>query len=126
MLIDRFIDAKTSGNSSIFIWGTGQATRDFLYVSDAVRALEIAARIYNGCGAINLGTGNETKIIDLAETIAGHIGYTGDIKTDPSKPDGQPRRVLDITRARDLLNWTPRVTLDDGLTDTIEWRLGNA
>lgn len=125
MLIDRFIAAAQNDYESVIIWGTGQASRDFLYVDDAVRAILAAAQFVEQPLPINVGTGVETKIIDLAETIAGTVGFSGEILTDESKPDGQPIRVLNIERARSMLNWSPRVTLQQGLEETIEWRLNN-
>lgn len=125
MLIDRFIEAAQNEYSSVTIWGTGTATRDFLYVDDVVRAILAAGERVETPTPINVGTGVETRIIDLAEQIATIVGFQGEIHTDPDKPDGQPRRVLDITRACDLLGWFPRVTLAQGLEETIFWRLNN-
>lgn len=121
MLIERFWHAAAEHQPSVTIWGTGQATRDFLYVDDAVAALEIAARRYNEPDPVNIGTGEEISIIDLAYSIAQAVGFNGQILTDPSKPDGQPRRVLDITRAKEKLGWAPSVNIEDGLKRTVEW-----
>lgn len=102
-------------------WGTGQATRDFLYVEDACEGIIRAAERLDSPEPVNLGTGKETTIRALSVIIAGWCGYRGSIRWDKSKPDGQPRRVLDTTRQRAVLDWMPSVCLDDGLRQTVEW-----
>ena len=105
------------------VWGTGQATREFLYVQDAADAIVAAAEKYDAADPINLGSGEEISIRDLAAIICGMMAYEGEIEWDHSKPDGQPRRSLDTSRARDLLGWQARVPLREGLERTIDWYL---
>ena len=106
---------------SVEIWGTGKPTRDFLYVGDAARGLEMAARLYDAPEPINLGTGEETSIMYLAQLISEIMEWNGTILTDESKPDGQPARVLDISRARESFGWFPQISLFAGLWETIDW-----
>lgn len=121
MLIDRIAAAKRHNEDCVTIWGTGMATRDFLYVADAVRGIEAAARLYDSSEPVNLGTGEETSIMGLARLIAGILEWGGEIWTDPDKPDGQPMRVLDITRAQSCFGWFPQTSLISGLWSTIDW-----
>lgn len=107
---------------SVTLWGTGSASREFLYAGDCARAIGIALEKNTGPEPINLGTGGEVTIRDLAERIKVIGSYTNvDIEWDDTKPDGQPRRCLDITRARNVLRWEPRVSLDELLQRTIQW-----
>jgi GDP-L-fucose synthase len=124
-LIKKFVEAKTNKDKSVVCWGTGNATREFLYVDDASKAISKSLEIDTGPDPINLGGGSEIKIKDLAEKIGSFVGYDGTIEWDSSKPDGQPRRFLDISRAKEILNWAPSVTFDHGLKNTIEWYLNN-
>jgi nucleoside-diphosphate-sugar epimerase len=124
-LIKKFVEAKTNKDKSVVCWGTGNATREFLYVDDASKAISKSLEIDTGPDPINLGGGSEIKIKDLAEKIGSFVGYDGTIEWDSSKPDGQPRRFLDISRAKEILNWVPSVTFDHGLKNTIEWYLNN-
>src|SRR5262245_6429247 len=98
-LIRKFEDALEEGTGAVELWGTGRASREFLYVEDAARGICRAADRYSGSEPVNLGAGFEITIRELAETIASLMGFRGEIRWDPSKPDGQPRRCLDTTRA---------------------------
>jgi GDP-L-fucose synthase len=120
-LIRRFHDAKSNHHRTVQCWGTGQCSREFLYVDDAADALLAAGRHYDGPDPINIGTGQEITIIELAELIADLVGFDGDIEWDATQPDGQPKRRLDVSRARDLLNWSARIDLRTGLQRTIQW-----
>ena len=119
-LIRRFVEARDSGEDTVTCWGTGDATREFLYVTDAAEGVVRAAEIINHPDPINLGTGREVSIDELARTIARHVGFTGTIRWNPDMPDGQPRRCLDVSRAKKLLNWQATVDLDEGLRRTLE------
>lgn len=120
-LVRKFCGAAERREDTVTCWGTGQASREFLFVDDAAEAIVLAARIHNDSQPINLGTGEEIKIAELAELIASLTGFTGDIVWDAKRPDGQPRRQLDTTRATTLLGWQARVELEEGLRRTIDW-----
>jgi GDP-L-fucose synthase len=120
-LIRKCTEARRRGDDHITCWGTGSASREFLYVADAAEGLVQAAEVMNDPLPINLGTGREITIRRLVELIAKLTGFTGGIEWDTEKPDGQPRRCLDVSRAAELLNWHPRVDLEEGLQRTIEW-----
>lgn len=120
-LIRLFDRAKQKRSTSVSVWGTGRATRDFLYVEDAAEAIVLAAERYNDGKPINIGSGNEISIRELAETVAKKIGYTGKILFNASKPDGQPRRRLDTTRARELFGFTATTPFHTGIEQTISW-----
>jgi GDP-L-fucose synthase len=122
-LIRKCIEAKQSRQPEIRLWGDGSPTREFLYVEDAAEALVLAAERYNGEQPVNLGTGEEITIRDLAQLIARQVGFTGEIVWDPTKPNGQPRRCLDVTRARELFGFEPRFKFPEGLQRTISWYL---
>jgi GDP-L-fucose synthase len=120
-LILKIDKAITVGKSSIKLWGTGNASREFLYVEDCADAICKSLEINTSPQPINVGTGAEIKIRDLATTLCKIMGYTGDIIYNPSFPDGQPRRCLDTTKANELLGFTASKTLYDGLRDTVSW-----
>jgi len=120
-LIKKCVDARERGDAYIDAWGTGSASREFLYVEDAARALVLAAERYDGRDPVNLGVGSEITIRDLTELIARLTGFGGEIRWDPSKPDGQPRRALDTSRAREAFGFTAGTSFQDGLRATIEW-----
>ncbi len=120
-MIRRFLEAKEAGDDLVTLWGTGEASRDFLYVDDAAAALVLAAEKYDEPEPMNLGTGVETRIRRLAYLIADATGYSGHISWDASKPDGQPRRVLDNTKAWHHLGWTAKTPLERGLAETVRW-----
>jgi GDP-L-fucose synthase len=120
-MIRKFLEAKEHGSPTVTLWGDGSPTRDLLFVRDAARGLVLAAQKYDLPAPLNLGTGEEVAIRDLARRIADATGYRGAVIWDGTKPNGQPRRCLDTRRARELLGWSPRTSLDEGLKMTIEW-----
>lgn len=120
-LIRRVIEAQREGKTSVEVWGSGRPSRDFLYVDDAAFAIVRAAEIYESADPINIGSGREVSIRDLAETILRLMDFRGSITWLADKPDGVPRRVLDITRAREVLGFNPATSLEEGLQKTIAW-----
>jgi GDP-L-fucose synthase len=124
-LIRKCFEAKESGAGSITAWGTGSPTREFLYVEDCARGIVMAASGYDGELPVNLGSGQEISIKDLLTTIAELVGYTGEISWDSSQPDGQPRRCLDTSRARQSFGFQAQVPLSEGLRRTVEWYRDN-
>ena len=112
---------RSSSEPSITAWGTGNATREFLYVEDAAEAVLIAAELYNKPDPVNIGSGSEISIRDLSEKIGSLTGYRGAVKWDAGQPDGQPRRSLDTSRALSEFGWRATTTLDEGLQETIDW-----
>lgn len=121
-LILKFYSAMRNGQD-VTIWGTGEASREFLYAQDCAEAIELAIQKNVGPEPINIGTGKEIKIVDLAEEIANQTGFTGTIFFDKTKPDGQPRRCLDTTKAELSLGFKAKTDLKDGLKQTIQWFL---
>ncbi|MEX2619063.1 MAG: GDP-L-fucose synthase [Egibacteraceae bacterium] len=120
-LIRKFVAARDAGDAFVEVWGTGAATRAFCYVDDAARAVVDATERYDGPDPVNIGAGEEVSIAELARLIATHTGFDGQIRWDTSRPDGQPRRMVDTTRARERFGFTAGVGLDDGLARTIAW-----
>lgn len=120
-LIKKFYEAKINQLDRVEVWGTGNATREFLYVNDAVEGIMKATERYNGREPVNMGSGKEISIRDLADLIAKEIGFEGEIFWDTSKPDGQPRRALDISRARELFGFEAKTEFAEGLRRTIDW-----
>jgi GDP-L-fucose synthase len=120
-LIRKVQEAQTAGDSHIEVWGTGTASREFLYVEDAARAIVLATEKYDGPEPVNVGAGFEIKIRDLVELIARLMGFGGEIRWDAGKPDGQPRRCLDTSRAERLFGFRAQTRFEDGLRRTIEW-----
>ncbi len=120
-MIRKFVEARDQGLPSVTLWGTGSASREFLYVEDAAEGILLAAERYDGPEPVNLGAGFEIRIGDLAELIKGLCRYEGEIVWDTSRPDGQPRRMLDVTRARDWFGFEARTGFEDGLRRTIDW-----
>jgi GDP-L-fucose synthase len=120
-LIRKCEDARTAGHDEVVCWGTGAATREFLYVDDAAEGIVRATEVMDEPVPINLGGGEEIAIRDLVTRIAAACDYAGRITWETSKPDGQPRRALDISRARTLLGWEPRQDFDSGLAATVAW-----
>ncbi|MEA3502931.1 MAG: GDP-L-fucose synthase [Actinomycetota bacterium] len=120
-LIRKFVHARDTGADTVDVWGTGSASREFLYVEDAARGIILATEQYESSEPVNIGAGREVTIRDLVEMIAGIVGFEGEIRWDSSKPDGQPRRMLDTSRARESFGFEARVELDDGLRRTIAW-----
>ena len=124
-LIKKCVEAKESGASSVSVWGTGTASRDYLYVVDAAQAIVLAAQVRNSPEPINLGNNREVTIRETVETIARIVGFNGTLVWDSSKPDGQPRRRVDASRAERELGWHASTTFEDGLRNTVEWYLAN-
>jgi GDP-L-fucose synthase len=120
-LIKKCIDARERGDTFIDAWGTGSASREFLYVEDAARGIVRAAEHYDGRDPINLGVGSEITIRDLTEIISRLTGFIGEVRWNPSKPDGQPRRALDTSRAREAFGFTAGTSFEQGLRATIDW-----
>lgn len=120
-MIRRFVEAVESGAKVVTNWGTGQATREFLHAEDAARAIVLAAATSVDPAPMNIGTGTETSIAQLADAIAEATGFTGTIAWDTSKPDGQPKRYLDVQRARDLLGFSAATDLRTGIKQTVDW-----
>jgi GDP-L-fucose synthase len=124
-LIKKCVDAIDEGSGHIDVWGTGSATREFLYVEDCAEGILLAAENYDGAEPVNLGAGREIAIRDLAELIAELTGFDGELRWDPSKPDGQPRRAVDASAAHSAFGFRPRTELRDGLRETIDWYRAN-
>jgi nucleoside-diphosphate-sugar epimerase len=120
-LIRRCEEARLAGAESITCWGTGRASREFLYVEDCAEAIALAAERYDGPEPVNVGSGQEITIRELTERIAALTGFTGDLLWDERQPDGQPRRRLDTSRARDRFDFEASTPLEDGLRRTIDW-----
>jgi GDP-L-fucose synthase len=125
-LIRKMVEAQEHGADQIVLWGDGTPTREFLHVEDCAEGIWRAARLYDGQEPVNLGTGEEISIRDLAELVAELTGYDGEIVWDTSKPNGQPRRKLDTSRAEELFGFRAQRTLREGLTQTIEWYVAQA
>ena len=119
--VRKCIEAQAAGHASIECWGTGSASREFLYVDDAAEGIVRAAEEVDEPTPINLGTGGEITIRDLVVLVAETCGYHGEIRWDASKPDGQPRRCVDSARAAELLGWRAHTSLREGLRKTVEW-----
>jgi GDP-L-fucose synthase len=124
-LIKKCVEAKERGAGHVDVWGTGSASREYLYVDDAAEAIVRATESHVGTEPINLGADREVTIKETVEAIARLVGFEGELRWDTSKPDGQPRRGVDGSRARRLLSWEPEVDFDSGLRDTIGWYLAN-
>ena len=107
-MIAKFVEAAERGDGEVTLWGTGEPTREFLYVDDAARAILLAAERLDTSDAVNIGNGTETRIRDLAETVARLAGFEGELVWDTSQPDGQPARYLDVSRARELMGFEAR------------------
>lgn len=120
-LIRKCVSAKEEGRTEITLWGDGSPTREFLYVEDAAEGILLAAEQYEGNLPVNLGTGEEISIRDLARLIAAEVGFTGQIQWDVTKPNGQPRRCLDVSRAKQLFGFQARHGLSDGVRKTVQW-----
>ncbi|MBT9150328.1 MAG: GDP-L-fucose synthase [candidate division WS2 bacterium] len=124
-LIKRIFDAKELDMDYITAWGTGKATREFLYVEDAAEGIILATEKYNKPEPVNIGSGFEISIKDLVELIVQLVGFDGEIRWDRSKPDGQPRRCLDVGRAKEEFGFEAKVDFMEGLKNTIEWYATN-
>ena len=120
-LIRKYLEAKEQGASEIVAWGDGSPTREFIYVEDAAEGIALATERYNSSEPVNIGSSFEISIKDLTETIARLTGFNGTIRWDTSKPNGQPRRKLDTTRAREAFGFEAKTDFEDGLKRTIDW-----
>lgn len=120
-MIRKLVEARIHGREHVDLWGDGSPTREFLYVSDAARGIVDAAERYDDPDPVNLGAGFEITMRDLAQKIAAATGFTGEIRWDASRPNGQPRRMLDVSRARERFGFSATTSLDDGLARTIAW-----
>ncbi|MEJ2485514.1 MAG: GDP-L-fucose synthase [Anaerolineales bacterium] len=120
-LIRKCVEAKQRGDEEIVVWGTGFPTREFLYAGDAAEGIALAAENYNGSEPVNLGSGMEISIKDLVELIVKLTGFEGKVIWDKSKPDGQPRRALDVTRAKDYFGFQAKTPFEEGLRNTINY-----
>ncbi len=124
-LIRKFHEAKIKSNPSVTIWGTGSPRREFLHVDDLADACIFLMNHYDESDIINVGCGEDISIAELALLVKGVVGYTGDIEYDIEKPDGTPRKLLDVSRLRDL-GWRPKLSLEEGIKKTYEWYCQNA
>lgn len=124
-LIRKCVEAKERGDRVLPVWGTGKPTREFIYVEDAAEAIVRAAEVLETPEPVNIGSGVEIPISDLAKLVALKTGFRGELRFDPNMPDGQPRRCLDVTRAKELLGFTSKTTLANGMEKTIAWYLAN-
>jgi GDP-L-fucose synthase len=120
-MIRKFLEAQERGEKEVVLWGDGSPTREFLYVEDAVEGILLASEKYNGIDPVNLGSGNEISIKDLAEKVAHLTGFEGKLVWDTSKPNGQPRRGLDVSRAQALFGFRANTPFEEGLRRTIDW-----
>jgi GDP-L-fucose synthase len=120
-MIRKFLEAKASDAQEVVLWGDGSPTREFLYVDDCVEALLLAAQRYESSDPVNVGAGFEISIRDLAELIARLTGYTGQLRWDTTRPNGQPRRMLDTTLARERFGFEAKTSFESGLRRTIDW-----
>jgi len=119
-LINRYVTAKRAGSSDVTLWGTGSAMREFLHSSDLASAVLLACEKYDSDSHLNIGTGEDLSIKELASKVSKLSGFTGQTKWDTSKPEGTPRKVLDVSRLK-ALGWQPKVSLDDGIKETIQY-----
>ncbi|MDJ0753297.1 MAG: GDP-L-fucose synthase [Ardenticatenaceae bacterium] len=124
-LIRKCLEAKERGDAFVTAWGDGSPTREFLYVEDAARGILLAAERYNDSLPVNLGSSFEISIKDLMETVAKVTGFEGEIRWDTSRPNGQPRRKLDVSRAKEFFGFESQVGFEDGLRRTVEWYLAS-
>jgi GDP-L-fucose synthase len=120
-MIRKFSEANAAGAPAVSLWGDGSPTREFLFVEDAAEGILAAAERYDGAGPVNLGSGEEISVRDLAALVARETGYAGVVRWDASKPNGQPRRRLDVSRAGTLFGWRAATPLADGLRRTVAW-----
>lgn len=124
-LIKKCVDAIEDGADHIECWGTGKVSREFIYAADAAEGILLATEHYNGAEPVNIGAGFEIMIKELVEKIVSLTGFKGKIKWDSSKPDGQPRRRLDVSKAKKYFGFEAKTSFDEGLKATVEWYLAN-
>ena len=120
-MIRKCVEAKMAGRSEIILWGDGSPTREFLYVEDAAEGIVLATERYDGEEPVNLGSGQEISIRDLAQLIAEEVGFLGKIIWDATKPNGQPRRCLDVSRAEKLFGFRAACPFREGIRRTVAW-----
>jgi GDP-L-fucose synthase len=120
-VIPALIRKMEENPERIVLWGDGSPTREFLYVEDCAEGIALAGERYDGAEPVNLGSGQEIAIRDLADLVAGVTGFEGETRWDASQPNGQPRRRLDVSRARELFGWEARTPLREGLERTVAW-----
>jgi len=124
VLIRKFIEAKRSDSGKVTLWGSGTPLREFLHVDDLAKAIVLCMDKYDDSRQINIGSGQEVSIKDLADKISKAVGFSGEISWDSSKPDGTMRKILDSSKIADL-GWKPLISLDQGIASTVEWYLQN-
>ena len=124
-LIRKCVEGKENGDDQIVVWGDGSPTREFIFVKDAAEGIALSAERYNESEPVNIGSGFEISIKDLAEKIARMTGFEGELVWDTTKPNGQPRRALDTSRATDKFGFTATTDFEEGLQETIDWYLNN-
>ena len=124
-LMKKCVEAKESGADKIDVWGTGRASREYLFVEDAAEAIVLATAAHSGTDPINIGNDREVTIRETVETIARLVGYEGELVWDPTKPDGQPRRRVSADRAERLLGWHAQMAFHEGLQRTLDWYMAN-
>jgi GDP-L-fucose synthase len=122
-MIRKFLAAKEANAPFVTLWGDGSPTREFVYITDAAEAVALAAEKYDSSDPVNIGSGVEISIRDLATTIANVLGYRGDVRWDPEKPNGQPKRRLDVSKARERFGFEAKVSFQDGLQNMVSWYL---
>ena len=123
-LIRKFIDARTNGSASVIVWGTGSPKREFLFVDDLADAVVYLMNHYDDGDIVNIGTGKDVTILELANIIKEEVGFKGDIEFDASKPDGTPRKLLNVTKINQL-GWEAKTPLREGIRKTIQWYMEN-
>lgn len=124
-LIQKCYEAKLRDDPEVIIWGDGTPTREFIYAGDAAEGIVMAAEYYNGSEPVNIGSGMEISINDLAELVAKLTGFTGRLVFDPSKPNGQPRRALDVSRAKEFFGFSAKMDFETGMKNTIDYYIAN-
>ena len=124
-IIRKCVEAKERGEPQVVAWGSGNVSREFLYVEDCARGLVLALERYDGSAPVNLGSGREVTIRQAVEMIARLSGFEGKVVWDSTRPDGQPRRCLDVRRAKELFGFEAKMDLEQGLRDTIDWFIRN-
>jgi len=124
-LIKKFVDAKKEGIKEVEIWGTGKASREFIYVEDAARGIVLATEKYNSKDPVNIGSGKEITIKELVKLISNEVGYTGQIKWNLDKPDGQPRRCLNTDKAKKEFEFEAKMPIREGIKKTVEWYINH-
>jgi len=124
-LMKKCVEAKEAGADKVDVWGTGRASREYLYVEDAAAAIVLAAEHHVGTEPINIGNDREVTIRETVENLARLVGFEGELVWDPTKPDGQPRRRVDASRAEQVFGWRARMPFEDGLRATIDWYLAH-